>query len=199
MTRLASRAMISGLAMLGTAILSGCAQHRLAMDYQIKVDREFAVEHVKETEVFFTGEKFRLRVTTHDDGYLYILNEGTSGTYNVLYPRPEVRGGSALVPGWEYVIVPANGSFQFDVNVGVETIIICYSKEAVPDLDRIVHGVLTDPEQIEQCLHVLEAESRRGGSFKKVHHTEHTQAEQMSPRKDAVMVNTIRLEHQPPS
>lgn len=176
---------------------TGCSSHRLAMDYQIKVDREFAVEHVKETEVFVSGEKFRLRVTTHHDGYLYILNRGTSGRYNVLYPRPEVRGASAFVPGWEHVIVPAHGAFQFVDQPGVETLIVCSSRKEVPELERIVLGELVDPDKIEQWLHAVDAESRRGGKFKKVQHSHHTQVVLKSPKEDLVMVNTIRLEHQP--
>lgn len=185
------------LVVVSLTSVAGCATHRLAMDYQIKVDREFAVEHVKETEVFVSGEKFHLRVTTHHDGYLYILNRGTSGRYNILYPRPEVNNGSAFVPGWQHVIVPAHGAFQFDVQLGVETMIVCASEKAIPELDRVVHGETTDPQEIEQVLHVLEAESNRRGSFTKVHHRNHTQVVLKSPRDDAIMVNTIRLEHQP--
>ena len=187
----ASIAATAGLFLLVT----GCAQNRLAMDYQIKLDREFGIQHVKETETFHSGEKFLLRVTTHSDGYLYILNRGTSGRYNVLYPRREVNNGSAFVPGWQYVTVPAHGSFQFDVHPGVETMIICSSRKAVPQLDRIVLGTLTDPKAIEECLHDLSAESKHEGSFTKTHHPDHTQVVLMSPKKDAVMVNTIRLAH----
>jgi len=194
-------AMITGglsLALLVLPATIGCQQTQLAMDYQIKVDREFDVEHVKETEVFRSGEKFRLRVTTHHDGYVYIFNKGTSGQYNLLYPRPEVNEGSAFVPGWEHVMVPARGAFQFDAQDGLETLVICAAKKALPELDRIVHGEVSEPAEIDRCLHELEAESRRGGSMTKTHHPGHTQVVLESPKGDAIMVNTIRLEHRWP-
>ncbi|MCK4340686.1 MAG: DUF4384 domain-containing protein [Phycisphaerae bacterium] len=184
-------------AVVSTLAATGCGSQRLAMDYQIKIDREFAVEHIKETEVFQSGEKFHFRVTTHNDGYLYILNRGPAGDYNILYPRPVVKAGSAFVPGWEHVIVPAHGSFQFDEQAGIETVIICWSAKAVGELERIVRGELSDPAEIEPILHALEAESRRDGKFKKVHHRKHTQVVLRSPREDAIMVNTVRLEHAP--
>jgi hypothetical protein len=184
-----------GLMLLALLATTGCQQTRLAMDYQIKVDREFDVEHVKETETFRSGEKFRLRVTTHHDGYVYIFNKGTSGEYNVLYPRPEVNDGSAFVPGWQHVMVPARGAFQLDVQDGLETVVICASEKAVPELDWIVSGELSDPTEVDQLLHELEVKGRRGGGMTKIHHPDHTQVVLQSPKGDAVMVNTIHLEH----
>ncbi len=180
-----------GLSVLG----SGCTQHRLAMDYEINIDREFGVEHTKETQVFHSGEKFRLRVTTHDDGYLYILNRGTSDVFHVLYPRPEISDGSAFVPGWEHVAVPTHGAFQFDMRPGVEDVIICFSRKTVPKLDRIVHGEVDDPDDIAAALHTLDVASKRDGSFMKTHYAGHTQVVLCSPLEGAVLVNTIRLTH----
>ena len=185
------------LAAFGVTAGAGCAARRVAVDYQIKVDREFDTEHVKETDPFVSGEKFRLCVTTHEDCYLYILNRGTSGRYNVLFPHPKINDGDNYVPGWQHVIVPPSGAYQFDATPGVETVIMCVSDKRVPQLEAVVSGQQTDPAQIEQILHELEAEGKHRGSFQKIHHAGHTQVVLESPNPDAMMVNVLRLEHAP--
>lgn len=195
-----ARPALLALALIALASLVGCARQQIGMDYQIKVDRGAeAGEHVPETAVFRGGEKFRLRITARDDGYLYVFNKGASGNYNLLYPRSQENNGSAFVPGHASVSVPAKGWFQFAGPTGVETLIVCFGKRAVPDLETIARGQETDPRKIEGRLHAFESDSQRGGRFEKKHHADHTEVilELPQDKADAVLVNTIRLEHRP--
>ena len=43
--------------------------------------------------VFHAGDHIRLAVETNDDGYLYVVNRGSSGTWKVLFPSAEIKGG----------------------------------------------------------------------------------------------------------
>src|SRR5204863_5000677 len=52
-------------------------------------------------EIFENGWKFRLNLSSSQEGYLYLLNEGpTSGdktTYNLLFPEAKTNSGSPRV------------------------------------------------------------------------------------------------------
>lgn len=186
----------AGLTVL--AVLAGCATHRLSMDYEICVDRQRATRSVPETAIFYSGERFRLRVTAPEALYCYILNETPDGRYHVLYPRPEVRSGSALLASHSAVSVPERGHFQFAGTPGVETLIIYASREAVPELERVTRGQITDPRLITAELHDLEARHAQHSDLQKIQHADHTEVVLKSPSRDAVMVNRIRLEHREP-
>src|SRR5205814_8265389 len=49
-------------------------------------------------EIFENGWKFRMNVSSPQDGYLYLLNEGpassNTATYNVLFPESKTNAGS---------------------------------------------------------------------------------------------------------
>ena len=72
--------------------------------------------------VFNSGDTIRIRVTSHFDGYLYIMDQGTSGRFSTVFPSAaagtdtqEHRGQSYLIPttadGWFQISGPAG----FDV------------------------------------------------------------------------------------
>ncbi|MFA5865986.1 MAG: DUF4384 domain-containing protein [Phycisphaerae bacterium] len=178
---------------------NGCTQKRMAVDYEIQVGGGFDFQHVKETETFRSGERFRLRVTTHEDCYAYIFNFGTSKTFHVLFPDLRINGGSNFVKGWQNIMIPPAGGKQeaylFDANPGIETVIICIAGKPVPALDRIAHGEEKNPVQIEQIIYQLDSGSRRGATFAKIHHKEHTQVVLETSNREAVLINVICLNH----
>ena len=53
------------------------------------------------SDVFETGDKFRLNVSCPEPGYLYLFNEGTpeprNTSFTIIYPTPETNNGSASI------------------------------------------------------------------------------------------------------
>jgi serine/threonine protein kinase len=51
------------------------------------------------SDVFETGDKFRLNVSCPEPGYVYLFNEGTPerqrASFTIIYPTPEINNGSA--------------------------------------------------------------------------------------------------------
>jgi hypothetical protein len=186
--------------LVGLGLLTGgCVQKRIPLDYEIQIGNGFGYEFRNETGTFRGGERFRLRLTTHADGYAYVLSQGMGGRFTVLFPDPRIGGGSNRVKGWDCIYVPPvsdrQGAYMFSAEPGVETVIVIISDVPVTVLDAVVHGSETDPTRITQILHRLDADGKRDGSFEKIHHRDHTQVILESPNKDAVLVNTIRLNH----
>jgi hypothetical protein len=65
--------------------------------------------------VLSKGDRVRFRFETNFDGYLYVTNLGTSGKYELLFPREETGLKNKLEAGREY-IVPATTNARFRVD-----------------------------------------------------------------------------------
>jgi len=53
------------------------------------------------SDVFETGDRFRLNVSCPEPGYVYLFNEGTPErqrtSFTIIYPTPEINNGSASI------------------------------------------------------------------------------------------------------
>jgi len=86
------------------------------------------------TAVFKAGDRVRLAFESNIDGYLYVVQEGSSGRWTVMFPNPDSNGGrNTIRRGAEYV-VPPDGWFVFDTNVGTELLFVVLSKEPLSEL-----------------------------------------------------------------
>ena len=65
--------------------------------------------------VFSTGDVIRFRLTAGTSGYLYVLDQGSSGTYTVLFPAPGVASRNRIEAARDYT-VPATGDGWFAVD-----------------------------------------------------------------------------------
>ena len=84
--------------------------------------------------VFKAGDRVRLAFESNIDGYLYVVQEGSSGRWSVMFPHPESNGGrNTIRRGAEYV-VPPDGWFEFDATVGTELLFVVLSKEPLSEL-----------------------------------------------------------------
>lgn len=59
--------------------------------------------------VLAQGDRVRFRFRTNFDGYLYVMNQSTSGRYEQLFPRPETGQDNHVAAGKEYQ-VPATAT-----------------------------------------------------------------------------------------
>jgi hypothetical protein len=59
--------------------------------------------------VLDSGDRVRFRFRSNFDGYLYVMNYGTSGSYTLLFPREETGRENNVKSGRAY-LVPATGT-----------------------------------------------------------------------------------------
>jgi hypothetical protein len=96
--------------------------------------------------VFHDGDHLRLSVMANRPGYLYVIQQGSSGNWSPIFPAP----GSVAAPGDNvnqidqgriYQIPNRNGAFQFDRNPGQEKLFLVLSRQGISDLDSTVSSL----------------------------------------------------------
>jgi len=62
--------------------------------------------------VFKDGDKLRFHVSASFAGYLYVMNHGSSGTYDLLFPRSDTGADNRIEAAKDYVVPAAQGWFK---------------------------------------------------------------------------------------
>lgn len=91
---------------------------------------------------FKTGDRVRFTFQSNIDGYLYVVQQGSSGNWTTLFPHPDINGGRNAIRRDEEYPVPSvvEGSFKLDGLPGTEHIFVFLTKEPVdqlPGLNRV--------------------------------------------------------------
>ena len=72
------------------------------------------VEPMATGHVFQTGDVIRMRLNSHYLGYLYVMNQGTSGRFSTVFPAPDTGNDNRVLPDKQY-LVPAVEEGWFEV------------------------------------------------------------------------------------
>lgn len=91
--------------------------------------------------VFESGDRIRLRVQANDDGYLYVVHQGSSGVWKPLFPSPEIENGSNWIAGGASYDIPQGYVFTFDEQPGEEKLFVVLSREPVQDLENLIYDL----------------------------------------------------------
>jgi len=153
--------------------------------------------------VFPPGYRVKLKFSTVQDGFLYLLNEGpaTNATqvWTWLFPQPDFQSGSAAIRASSSIIVPpGNGQyFIMDKLLGKEKVYLIWSDRAVPELEQVKSSVflvlgksggLLLPAEAAIAHHVVQANSSQVDLAEK-------DGETMISGKGPIIVKMIILEH----
>lgn len=103
-----------------------------------------SLREVSTDEPFYSGERFRLKVSSAKNGFLYVLMKDADGESHLLFPAPEDlqtgrehfmrRGQSAAFPNADF--------FRFDTNPGTERLWFVLSPRPIEELEQIASGDL---------------------------------------------------------
>lgn len=153
-------------------------------------------------EIFENGWKFRMRLTSPQAGYLYLLNEGPSAggttTYNLLSAASSASSTNASGPP-----VTANQKIEtawmvFDEHQGTERFWIVWAAQAVPELDAVKgvinakdKGEIGDADQAKAVQRFLEKHSSDKPETQKDSANKQTNLK----GKGDVLVHLMELEH----
>ena len=72
--------------------------------------------------VLAQGERVRFKFRTNFDGYLYVMNQSTSGTYEQLFPRDETGQDNRISASREYQVPATSAAFRIAGPAGYETV-----------------------------------------------------------------------------
>ncbi len=72
--------------------------------------------------VFHKNDHLRFLVRANFDGYLYVMNYGTSGQYSNLFPREETGTQNRIKSGADYYVPATGASFRIDGPPGFDVV-----------------------------------------------------------------------------
>jgi hypothetical protein len=96
---------------------------------------------------FHSGDRIRIEIQANSGGYLYVVAQGSSGNWQVLFPSREVAGGSNEVRRGEIRQIPAGdrGQFVFDEQAGTENLFLVLTRQPEESLDKLIYSVQAPP------------------------------------------------------
>jgi hypothetical protein len=118
------------------------AQRRTGIKYRIQLsDDGSTVRDVSPSSSFRANDKIRLQVESNTDGYLYVIQKGSSGLLSTLFPYQGMAEGTNQVQRGKPQNVPTDAWFAFDQTPGQEQIILILSATPLQSLPaRAIRG-----------------------------------------------------------
>src|SRR5579863_5697693 len=89
---------------------------------------------------FTAGDHIRLTVEVNAKGYLYVINQGSSGIWKVLFPSTDSGGDNRVQEGRSYRI-PTDAVFTFDTRRGSEKLFIILARKPEKDLENLIYSL----------------------------------------------------------
>ena len=150
-------------------------------------------------EIFESGWKFRMNISSPQSGYLYLLDEGPksggASAYYVLFPDPEVNGGASQVKAEQKI---QTGWMIFDPHEGTEKFWMVWADGPVKELEDVKgvvnpkdKGEIKDPSQSKAVSDFLAAHSSARPETEK----DRVKKQTVVKAKGDVLASPIELEH----
>ena len=150
-------------------------------------------------EIFESGDKFRLNVSSSHPGYLYMFNEGppepAGSSFTIIYPTPATNNGSATLGADQWVQTNWN---TFTGQAGTENFWIVWATSPVSQLEsgkaeafKHEKGALTD-----ENLDVVKSFLMTKQSEVKTRYTTDKSSQQVTVRGTGdVLVRMVQFKH----
>jgi hypothetical protein len=95
------------------------------------------VQEAPPSSIFRSGDRIRLIFESNVDGYLYVVQKGSTGRDRVLFPDPKIGGDNRILRGIQYH-VPSRRWFEFDRHPGEEKLTVVVSRTPLKSLPQQV-------------------------------------------------------------
>jgi hypothetical protein len=106
--------------------------------YQMSQDCELSL--VPPGKTFSSGERLRFGVEANVNGYLYIVQRGSSGRTTLLFPSTEISQGDNQLRRGTELTVPGRKWFTFDATPGTEQVQFVVSRKRLDIMPHLVGG-----------------------------------------------------------
>jgi hypothetical protein len=114
----------------------------LALRYSLlKQNNDGDYVEVDPETVFRSGDRIKVSVESNDTAHLYVVQQGSSKAWNVLFPNDDTEHGDNRVERSRRVTIPSGGRFTFDEQPGTERLFIVLSRRAEPDLEKMIYDL----------------------------------------------------------
>jgi hypothetical protein len=115
------------------------SQQPLGLRYALlKVGESGELSEVLPETTFHSGDKVKISLMANQPGYIYIIQQGSSGNWRPLFPTQGDLPEANRVEAGRIYEVPSGKSFQFNQQTGEERLFILLSRQVVSDLDGVI-------------------------------------------------------------
>jgi hypothetical protein len=115
------------------------SQQPLGLRYALlKVGDSSELAEVLPETAFHSGDKVKISLMANQPGYIYIIQQGSSGNWRPLFPAQGDLPESNRVEAGRIYQIPSGKSFQFNQQTGEERLFILLSRQVVSDLDGVI-------------------------------------------------------------
>ncbi len=103
-----------------------------------------AYAEVSPDATFHAGDHLRLSMMSNEPGYLYVIQQGSSGSWSPIFPGKTAGPDANRIEAGQITEVPGREqAFQFDATPGTEKLFVVLSRERISDLDGAVQRLKT--------------------------------------------------------
>ena len=101
------------------------------VQYWIELHRDGETIHANNKTQFHSGDSIRFHVKPNIDGFAYIVLRDGSGEKSQLFPNTEGKIENNHIVRGKEMILPANGTLDFDQNAGTEKLTLLISRKTI--------------------------------------------------------------------
>jgi hypothetical protein len=94
------------------------------------------LKKVDSSHAFSQGDKIRFEFESNVDGYLYVVDKQSSGVEKLLFPHPDINGGSNKIERGINYPVPATSWFRFEGVPGEERVTVIVTRTPLKSLPQ---------------------------------------------------------------
>ena len=117
------------------------AARPLGLKYNImKRDETGDYSAVAASSTFASGDQIRIRVESNDSGYLFVVHQGSSGKWEVLFPSAKAGTDNRIEASKSYDIPPST-VMSFDEKSGTEKLFVVLSRQPEKDLEGLTYSL----------------------------------------------------------
>jgi len=114
---------------------------------KIELKRDDKVRYAAISEPFFSEDRVRLHIRVNRDAYLTILNQGTTGDLQLLYPKTQDDAARKVSKTMDFTVPVTPGKWlKFDDNAGVERLVIILSVQPTREVLVALSGQNPPPK-----------------------------------------------------
>lgn len=126
---------------------TGTAGAQAPLGLRVSILKREAAGHrqVDPDTVFRSGDGIRVAVESNQAGYLYIVLQGSSGNWSLLFPSAQIAGGSNVMQSGARYTIPSSGDFRFDTHPGQERIFVLLTRQPEQDLEQLIYSLAPTP------------------------------------------------------
>jgi hypothetical protein len=103
------------------------------------VKEQAEIHEVGEGADFHSGDRFRIRLQTNDDGYAYLLVRANDNSYRMLYPAKGAAARSYRFRAFEAKTIPGRAKdwMAFDNKPAIEGLYLFFSAKPLEELETV--------------------------------------------------------------